>query len=53
MTFNVKEWKLSARGTRYEARIDDMSEEEFKEFFEYIAKKYRLVKAEEVKKNDN
>lgn len=52
MTFNVKEWKL-IKGTRYEARIDDMSEEEFKEFLEYIAKKYRLVKVEKENKNDN
>lgn len=52
MTFNVREWKL-IKGTRYEARIDDMSEEEFKEFLEYITKKYRLVKEEEVKKNDD
>lgn len=52
MTFNVREFQL-IKGTRYEARIDDMNEEEFKEFLEYITKKYRLVKAGEENKNDN
>jgi hypothetical protein len=53
MTLTVNERKLAELEEKHMVYISDMTDEEFKEFMEFILKKYRLEKVEKENKNDN